>query len=43
MLGRAKLLNQLADRPFAVRGRSQVANLAIRLGYGDSNRLGMGI
>src|ERR1700720_1779748 len=43
MLGRAKLLNQLADRLFAVRDRSQAANLAIRLGYRNSNRLGMDI
>lgn len=43
MLGRPKLLNQLADRLFAVGDRSQAANLAIRLGYRNSNRLGMDI
>ena len=43
MLGRAKLLNQLADRLFPIRDRSQAANLAIRLGYRNSNRLGMDI
>src|ERR1035438_2449504 len=43
MLRRTKLLDQLADRLFAVGDRSQAANLAIRLGYGNSNRLGMDI
>ena len=43
MLGRTKLLYQLADRLFAVGDRSQSADLAIRLGYRYSNRFGMDI
>src|ERR1039458_1853702 len=43
MLRRTQPLNQLADRLFAVGDRSQAANLAIRLGYGNSKRLGMDI
>src|ERR1039457_6150775 len=43
MLRRTQPLNQLADRLFAVGDRSQAANLAIRLGYGNGKRLGMDI
>jgi hypothetical protein len=43
MLGWTKLLDQLADRLFAVGYRSQAANLAIRLGYGYGYRFGMDI
>jgi hypothetical protein len=43
MLPSTQLLDQLADRLFAVGDCSQAANLAIRLGYGNSNRFGMEI
>jgi hypothetical protein len=43
LLGRTKLLDQLADRIFAVRNRPQAAYFAIRFGYDNCDRLGMDI
>ena len=43
LLGRTKLLDELADRIFAVGNRAQATNLATRFGYCYSYRFGMDI